>query len=46
MKGVLGTKGEHRRFGFQGVHTLFDAKQERPCGNEQRAIPGSSSAAT
>lgn len=32
MKGVLSIRGEANRFVFQGVHMLFDAKQERPWG--------------
>jgi len=36
MKGVLSIKGESQRFVFQGVHMLFDAKQDRPWDTEQR----------
>jgi len=30
MKGVLAIKGDARRFVFQGVHMLFDGKEDRP----------------
>ena len=30
MKGVLAIKGDPRRFVFQGVHMLFDGKEDRP----------------
>jgi len=30
MKGVLSIKGDARRFVFQGVHMLFDGKEDRP----------------
>jgi G3E family GTPase len=33
---VLSIKGESQRFVFQGVHMLFDAKQDRPWDTEQR----------
>jgi len=29
MKGILNLKGIERRFIFQGVHMLFDGKQDR-----------------
>ncbi|MFO0823968.1 MAG: GTP-binding protein [Gemmataceae bacterium] len=37
MKGVLSIKGDARRFVFQGVHMLFDGREDRPWGNEPRA---------
>ncbi|HEX4163928.1 MAG TPA: GTP-binding protein [Bryobacteraceae bacterium] len=36
MKGVLSIKGEDNRFVFQGVHTLFDGRPDRPWGVEPR----------
>ena len=30
MKGFLSISGDSRRFVFQGVHMLFDAKPDRP----------------
>jgi G3E family GTPase len=37
MKGVLSVKGTSKRVVFQGVHMLFDAKQDREWGGEPRA---------
>ncbi len=37
MKGILNVAGEDNRFVFQGVHMLFDGKNDRPWNkNEQR----------
>jgi G3E family GTPase len=36
MKGVLSVKGSANRLVFQGVHMLFDAKLDRPWGNDPR----------
>jgi G3E family GTPase len=36
MKGVLSVKGSANRLVFQGVHMLFDAKFDRPWGNDTR----------
>ena len=35
-KGVLSVKGSDKRLVFQGVHMLFDAKFDRPWGNDPR----------
>jgi len=32
MKGVLSIKGDKKRFVFQGVHMLFDGREDRPWG--------------
>ncbi|MBM3983098.1 MAG: GTP-binding protein [Planctomycetes bacterium] len=37
MKGVLAIKGDKNRFVFQGVHMLFDGREDRPWGMEPRA---------
>jgi G3E family GTPase len=37
MKGILNVAGSNRRFVFQGVHMLLDAREDRPWGEEQRA---------
>ncbi len=37
MKGILNIKGSTSRFVFQGVHMLFDGRQDRPWGSEPRA---------
>lgn len=37
MKGVLSIKGDPRRFVFQGVHMLFDGREDRPWGKEPRS---------
>jgi G3E family GTPase len=37
MKGVLSIKGSDQRFVFQGVHMLFDGREDRPWGDEKRA---------
>ena len=37
MKGVLSIKGDPNRFVFQGVHMMFDGKQDRPWGNTPRS---------
>ena len=36
MKGVLSIKGDRNRFVFQGVHMLFDGREDRPWGNDPR----------
>jgi G3E family GTPase len=36
MKGVLSIKGVPNRFVFQGVHMLFDGKEDRPWGTTPR----------
>jgi G3E family GTPase len=36
MKGVLSIKGVPNRFVFQGVHMLFDGKEDRPWGATPR----------
>jgi G3E family GTPase len=36
MKGVLSVKGSKNRLVFQGVHMLFDAKFDRPWGDDPR----------
>jgi G3E family GTPase len=35
-KGVLSVRGSDKRLVFQGVHMLFDARFDRPWGNEAR----------
>jgi G3E family GTPase len=37
MKGILNLKGSPNRYVFQGVHMLFDARDDRPWGTEPRA---------
>jgi G3E family GTPase len=37
MKGILDIKGSDQRFVFQGVHMLFDGREERPWGEGPRA---------
>ena len=37
MKGILNIKGSGKRYVFQGVHMLFDGREDRPWGNEPRA---------
>ncbi len=37
MKGILNLKGSANRFVFQGVHMLFDGREDRPWGEEPRA---------
>jgi len=37
MKGILNIKGAANRFVFQGVHMLFDAREDRPWGATPRA---------
>jgi len=37
MKGILNIKGLSGRFVFQGVHMLFDGREDRPWGAEPRA---------
>jgi G3E family GTPase len=37
MKGILNIKGNANRFVFQGVHMLFDGREDRPWGAEPRA---------
>jgi G3E family GTPase len=36
-KGILNIKGNDNRFVFQGVHMLFDGREDRPWGAEPRA---------
>lgn len=36
MKGILNLKGSFNRFVFQGVHMLFDGREDRPWGSEPR----------
>jgi G3E family GTPase len=37
MKGILNIKGSDNRFVFQGVHMLFDGREDRPWGLQERA---------
>src|SRR5690606_23152709 len=37
MKGILNIKGSDNRFVFQGVHMLFDGREDRPWGSDVRA---------
>jgi G3E family GTPase len=37
MKGILNMKGSDNRFVFQGVHMLFDGREDRPWGSAVRA---------
>jgi G3E family GTPase len=37
MKGILNIEGNENRFVFQGVHMLFDGRQDRPWGKAARA---------
>jgi G3E family GTPase len=37
MKGILSIKGVPNRFVFQGVHMLFDGKEEKPWGSTPRS---------
>ncbi len=37
LKGILNVAGSDRRFVFQGVHMLLDAREDRPWGAEERA---------
>jgi G3E family GTPase len=36
MKGILSFKGAPQRYVFQGVHMLFDGREDRPWGDEPR----------
>jgi G3E family GTPase len=36
MKGILSFKGIPQRYVFQGVHMLFDGREDRPWGDEPR----------
>lgn len=36
MKGILDIHGSEKRFVFQGVHMLFDGREDRPWGSEKR----------
>jgi G3E family GTPase len=36
MKGILSFKNSNQRYVFQGVHMLFDGREDRPWGNEPR----------
>jgi G3E family GTPase len=45
MKGIVSIAGSDKRFVFQGVHMLFDGRQDRPWGDGPlRAISCSSGA--
>jgi G3E family GTPase len=37
MKGILNIKGSSHRFVFQGVHMLFDGREDRPWGESSRS---------
>ncbi len=37
MKGILDVKGLRGRYVFQGVHMLFDGREDRPWGDEPRS---------
>jgi G3E family GTPase len=37
MKGILSIKGSPNRFVCQGVHMLFDGREDRPWGTQRRA---------
>jgi G3E family GTPase len=37
MKGIINVKGSDNRFVFQGVHMLFDGREDRPWGATSRA---------
>jgi len=37
MKGIISIKGNEKRFVFQGVHMLFDGREDRPWGDTPRA---------
>jgi len=37
MKGILNLKGSNNRFVFQGVHMLFDGREDKPWGTTPRA---------
>ncbi len=37
MKGILNLGGSDRRYVFQGVHMLFDGREDREWGSEERA---------
>ena len=37
MKGIMNIKGSTNRFVFQGVHMLFDGREDRPWGTSSRA---------
>jgi G3E family GTPase len=37
MKGILDVKGLRGRYVFQGVHMLFDGREDRPWGQERRS---------
>jgi G3E family GTPase len=37
MKGILNLKGSSNRYVFQGVHMLFDARDDRPWGSAPRS---------
>jgi G3E family GTPase len=37
MKGILNIRGMENRFVFQGVHMLFDGREDRPWGDAHRA---------
>jgi G3E family GTPase len=37
MKGIIDIEGSDNRFVFQGVHMLFDSREDRPWGSDIRA---------
>jgi G3E family GTPase len=37
MKGILSLAGSDNRFVYQGVHMLFDGRDDRPWGDAARA---------
>ncbi|MBL9007581.1 MAG: GTP-binding protein [Myxococcales bacterium] len=37
MKGILNIHGKDKRYVFQGVHMLFDGREDRPWGSEARS---------
>jgi G3E family GTPase len=37
MKGILDIRGNDKRFVFQGVHMLFDGREDKPWGTAKRA---------
>jgi G3E family GTPase len=37
MKGILNIKGSSNRYVFQGVHMLFDGREDRPWGASSRS---------
>lgn len=37
MKGILNIQGKDKRYIFQGVHMLFDGREDRPWGSDARS---------